>query len=303
MKVLKFLKYILFTWLALTLLIGIVVVIKYNLDLNSYIDQEEISVEIDRKESLGKETEVYVVGTLHFENNSVKRDDFFRYISSISPNIILYETANINRVLNRTNFFNQLNIVLKGKNKIESFIVHRYLKYHPETKVFGYEWKDRDEFHFKHSYASTSSEMIGSLIQLYNQNQLNEAEVKILKEYLTLNNSLNKISSSGSVDEINSLETDSIAFHRQNYMYNFLPTIIKEKNELEKYHSFADVHMGYWDKRNQEMVSNIIEHIKLHPNKRLLILTGFFHRYYLIDELKKQEKKLNFKLKFKNKDA
>ena len=55
--------------------------------------------------------------------------------------------------------------------------------------------------------------------------------------------------------------------------------------------------MEYWDIRNKAMTANILKQIKRHPNKRIVVLTGNTHRYYLIDELKKYEKEFNFSVK------
>ena len=55
--------------------------------------------------------------------------------------------------------------------------------------------------------------------------------------------------------------------------------------------------MEYWDVRNKAMTANILNQIKLNPNKRIVVFTGYSHRYYLIDELKKYEKEFNFSVK------
>jgi hypothetical protein len=45
------------------------------------------------------------------------------------------------------------------------------------------------------------------------------------------------------------------------------------------------------------MVNNIVNQIKNNPNKRIVVLTGYTHRYYLIDELKKLEEEYDFSVK------
>ena len=49
------------------------------------------------------------------------------------------------------------------------------------------------------------------------------------------------------------------------------------------------------------MAQNILKQIKLNPNKKIVVLNGFYHRYYLIDELKKYEADYGFTLKFLDK--
>lgn len=295
----KYIKYIIITFLVLFLLINIGVIIKYNLDLNTYINHKEPERSISNRDSSSHATEVYVVGSVHFETDNFKRDDLYVYLDSISPDIILYEGGknSVNRMMNRTDFFMQIMYTFSKKNNVESYVTLKYVNDHPQTKVLPYEWEERDSYHFKHDYRSRSAEMIGSLIKLYRQNLTSSSESSIIEEFDALNKELNKIGSYGTVQEINNQNTDSIARNRQLYMYVYLPEIIKQRKELEEYEDFLPIHTQYWDIRNKAMASNILKQIKLNPNKRIVVLNGFYHRYYLIEELKKQEAELNFSIK------
>ena len=44
------------------------------------------------------------------------------------------------------------------------------------------------------------------------------------------------------------------------------------------------------------MVSNIIKYCNNYKNKKIIVLTGFYHKYYLTQELKKKEKEFDFVL-------
>ena len=68
------------------------------------------------------------------------------------------------------------------------------------------------------------------------------------------------------------------------YVYKEIPEIAKERNELAAFKDFIPIHMEYWDKRNKAMAANIINQIKLNPNKKIAVLTGYSHRYYLIEK-------------------
>ena len=72
---------------------------------------------------------------------------------------------------------------------------------------------------------------------------------------------------------------------------------MKERKEIEEYKDYLPRHIEYWDLRNKAMTANILNQIILNPNKRIVVLTGYSHRYYLIDELKKYEDELNFSVK------
>ena len=97
--------------------------------------------------------------------------------------------------------------------------------------------------------------------------------------------------------DFNNPIADSIIGVRQEYAYHKIPQILNTKELSDDLEKFLPAHMSYWDIRNMAMVKNIVNHIKNNPNKRIVVLTGYYHRYYLIDELKKLEKEFNFSVR------
>ena len=181
----KILKYFLIAWISLTIIICVGAIIKYNLDLNTYINQEELSLQSQKNTSLITGTEVYVVGSMHFETNNFKRDDLYAYINKVSPSIILYESDSqtVNRMVNRTDFWRQLTGSFNKKNPVEKFLALRYLKNHPESEVLGYEWEERDLFHSKHNYRKNMGKLIGTAIKLKKENLLSNEESEIMNDF------------------------------------------------------------------------------------------------------------------------
>jgi erythromycin esterase-like protein len=47
---------------------------------------------------------------------------------------------------------------------------------------------------------------------------------------------------------------------------------------------------GFWNLRNQTMAQNIYNTAAKYPNKKIVVLTGFLHRYYLLKELNRLNK-------------
>ena len=294
----KILKYFLIAYVSITVIICLGAIIKYNLELNAYINQDEPDVQA-QKHSIKNGTEVYIVGTMHFETNNIKRDDFYTYISKVSPSIILYENnaQTVNRLVKRTDFLNQMMSSFNKGNKVESFVTHRYLKHHPECKVLSYDWEERDQFHFKHNYRKNMGKLIGMALELNREKALSSQESNIMRDYNEISQKLNNLGNSKTVYDFNNPIADSILRVRQEYAYNKIPTFLKTKELSDDLKKFLPVHMSYWDIRNMEMVKNIASHIKNNPNERIVVLTGYYHRYYLIDELKKLEEELHFSVK------
>ncbi|MCS5491795.1 hypothetical protein [Algoriphagus limi] len=298
-KFFKYLKYTFIAWISITIIFCLGGIIKYNLDLNTYISQE-VSIRQTQKNSIENNgTEVYVVGSMHFETNNFKRDDLYSYINKVSPSIILYESdkQTVNRMVNRTDFLNQLMSSFQKGNKVESFVALRYLEHNPEAKVVGYEWEDRDRFHFKHNYRKNMDKLLGMAHKLNREKVLSNEESKVMNEYQEVTKKYLNLGNSKTPYDFNNPIADSIIRVRQEYAYHKIPKILKSKELSDDLKEFLPVHMSYWDTRNMAMVDNIVNQIKNNTNERIVILTGYTHRYYLINELKKLEEVYDFSVK------
>ena len=299
MKKIKFkknLKYIFIAWLSLTIISFVGAIIKYNVELNAYINQDEPHMQTQKTNVIKNGTEVYVVGSMHFETNKFKRDNLYTYINKVSPSIILYESdkQTVNRMVNRTDFFNQFMNAFQNGKRIENFVALRYLKNHPEAKVLGYEWEERDRFHYKHNYRKNMGKLIGMAPKFNREKALSNEESDAMSDYFTIYKKYINLGNSRTLYDFNNPIADSIIKIRQEFVYDKIPQILKTKELSDELREFLPVHMSYWDTRNMAMVNNILNQIKNNPNKRIAILTGYSHRYYLIDELKKLEKEFNF---------
>ena len=87
---------------------------------------------------------------------------------------------------------------------------------------------------------------------------------------------------------LNSAAADSLTQRRQNSQYHQLKTIVDEDEKLREFRAFYEVNERYWAIRNRTMVRNIACYVALYPGRRLVVLCGFNHRYYLRRELRAQ---------------
>ncbi|WP_431157818.1 hypothetical protein [Winogradskyella poriferorum] len=297
-KLKRIIKYSVVAWASLTTITCLAAIIKYNLDLNAYIEQSEPISQTKIKTSPDG-TEVYVVGSMHFETNNFKRDDLYNYMSKVSPSIILFESdkQTVKRMVKRTDFLNQMMSSFKKGNKVESFVALKYLKHHPEAKVIGFEWEERDLFHLKYNYKNNMSNLVGTALKLNKEKALSKEESLIMDNYHKVSKKYLNLGNSKTPYDFNNRIADSIIKIRQAYVYDKIPQILKTKDLTEELREFLPVHMSYWDTRNMAMVNNIIKQIKNNPNQRIVVLTGYSHRYYLIDELKKLQEEYHFSVR------
>lgn len=247
-------------------------------------------------------TEVYVLGVLHKCTNKVTYNDLYNILETIKPNIILFERDSLC-------FDNKMNLKPKWwrvvlppfldkyqQSNLEEITVRKYLYHNEFASVKPYEWSLRDKFHKENQILTKPNEIFQKLAELLEANKLPNEQKQILETCYALMTELNKYGDS-TLYEINTIAQDSIASSTQNYQYHKIKTIIDSNENFEEYRDFYKINEAYWDIRNKAMAANIETYIKLFPKSRIVVLNGYYHRYYLRQELVNKQQQLNFKLK------
>lgn len=92
----------------------------------------------------------------------------------------------------------------------------------------------------------------------------------------------------------NTFENDAV-MERAFYLdYELIPSMILANDSLRENHEFARKFRSYWPTRNKYMAQNICEAIRLNSKKKIVVLTGYGHRYILHQLLKKETDSLDF---------
>ena len=188
-----------------TVLLGVV---KYNIQLNSFIDDGKFETLENKNIDKQNKTEVYILGTVHFETEKLKRHHFYNRIDSISPNIILYEgiEGKVKRMVKRTDYIAQFMNAFKKSKKIESAVVLKYISKNPNCKVSPYEWVNRDKYHRKYSLRKKSKKMINAVLKLYTNKLLNKEETAVIDSFLVINKVLVTIDNNATINAINTIK-------------------------------------------------------------------------------------------------
>ena len=99
----------------------------------------------------------------------------------------------------------------------------------------------------------------------------------------------------------NNSKTDSIAQDRQLFMYDKFLKIInnnsifnntysikKDRDSISYYDGYKRA-AEFWELRNKTMAKNILHFVNEYKGKKIVVLNGFFHRYYLHSILKPKQ--------------
>ena len=245
-------------------------------------------------------TEVIVLGTVHFPTPTFNADSLYDTLETLRPDLILFEidSARLAQVLEPPPLAQRLGRALGWEaTPNEAAAVAKYQHQHPAALVRPYEWGRRDQFHRQHGILSTPGLVFSKLKTLREAGQLTPRQQRVLATYDSLTARLNALGSTQPLAALNSAAADSLAQRRQNSQYHQLKTIVDENEGLREFRAFYEVNERYWDIRNRAMARNIARYVALYPGRRLVVLCGFNHRYYLRRELLKQEAELHFRLR------
>lgn len=243
--------------------------------------------------------ELIVIGTVHFPTKQINKDTIYSVLENLKPDIILMESdmTNFNSDYTFKNMYdeNEWNAIVK------------YKKSHENTLFRPMEFEGRNDYRIQNGIQNP--EVVLTKINLLNSlNILPEKHKKIWNRFVELSISLNELDNS-SLKELNTPPSDNLVKERQFYQYQKLKEIVDGNAEFSKLKiettakasvSLQELYKRYCyfeELRNRTIVDNILKWQNKYPKKKIVMLIGFYHRYFLINELKWQQEKYGFELK------
>ncbi|UII34550.1 hypothetical protein LVD17_12100 [Fulvivirga ulvae] len=248
-----------------------------------------------------KPTEIIVIGTLHQPEPNFNPDILFGILEDVKPDLILRE-------LDSSAFTPDFKYINVDLNSNETQASAMYVEKYPDTQLRPYEFEGRNEYRINIGSRPTDGLTTKLLDSLNKVNLLSTDEAAIVNKYQALIEPLIVLASK-SPENFNNPATDSICAKRQYYQYQMLRQVTDKRDEFATtFHTKPDgqdisYRDGYrlagdfWDLRNQTMAKNIMAVSKQNQGKRIVVLCGFMHRYYILSELKRLGKDKNIVLK------
>lgn len=247
-----------------------------------------------------KTTEIIVIGNLHKPAPNYNPEILFNILENIKPDFILHEVD--------SSFFTSDFKFNKPYNENEGLASKMYIKKYPATQLRPYEFEGRNEYRRNKGMRPTDRLTLRLLDSLNKAGNLTTTQAEIFNTYQALIEPL-KVRAGKEPKYFNNPQTDSICEQRQYYQYQMVPKITNVRSEFSNrflikpdgnkisYRDGYQLWANFWDTRNQTMSKNILKIANLNKGKRIVVLTGFMHRYYLLKELKRLTKGKNIVLK------
>lgn len=240
--------------------------------------------------SFGQKTVITIIGNIHQAVPNYNADTLLTLLNKVKPDILLHE--------NDSSFFTKDFSFKDASTENEGMASEKYISKNPQTQMRPFDFEGRNEYRKITGIKPTESLAVELLDSLYESNLLSEKQRKVYKKYVNLLKPLQKAACGRPID-FNNSKNDKICEERQYYQYTKLLNIMRVRPEFSNH--FYTMPNGktisyekgfqraaeFWDLRNQTMAKNILKIAREYSGKKLVVLTGFMHRYYIIRELRK----------------
>ncbi|WP_223653636.1 hypothetical protein [Hymenobacter psoromatis] len=243
-------------------------------------------------------TQLIVLGTTHEPHANLNPDSLYAALEIIKPDVILFErdSACLPQLRRPPGLVQALLVALGGPApENESQAIQKYLRWHPATACQPFEWNRRNVYHRQYGLLTKPDEVFRQLRHLQAAQQLAPWQLRVLTAYDSLSARLNT-QAQLPLALLNTTAADSLAARRQYAQYQLIGKIVATHPALAEFRAFYRINKAYWTIRNRAMARNIAAWLARYPRKRLVVLTGFNHRYYLLRELCPRQQALKLTL-------
>lgn len=250
--------------------------------------------------SAAQNSELIIIGNVHRPMPGYNADSLYMILEQLSPDIILLELDSSN--------FTADNRFKESSPENEQVATTKYVARHPSTAIGPFEFEGRNNYRRIKGIKQSEEPAMKLLDSLFASGRLNREQSGIITAFRELTEALNAFGYK-TARHFNNAHTDSIAAIRQYAQHHQVRKVINQRKEFkaqfvatstgeqitlcEGYNRFCD----FWDLRNKTMAKNINSVVKRNPGKKIVVLTGYYHRYYLIAELQKAGNRGSFLLK------
>ena len=256
-----------------------------------------------------KQTEILIIGVNHSRTKKINYNKLYQLLENNKPDLILWEQSEdfISVFGIRTGY--RLKLISPGT---EQLALQAFNKKNKLIPILGFDTSfssreidinesisrkhySKEERIAKKNYVEESIRINDTFFtKLYQSKLINEDSLKY-RAYVDLHNNYIDDVFNKSLEEINlpviyyksmkleEMESNVIIPLARKYMIDSIT--------LNEY--ISDLNFG--KARNRYMVQKVLDIASSHKGKRIIVLTGLSHKYFLIDELNKQTK-INLKL-------
>ncbi len=225
----------------------------------------------------GDETELIVIGTMHSDGPQFTTDHLHRILTELKPDVILFERDA--SMLTEDNWFPAIE-----KPELEERAVTR-LRDHHSFELRPYDLDGRRQFKIDHEFKQNNKALGEAIDGLYQSGKLSAINVLKVDTIAAITRALLELGKEPAY-VFNAPSSSALVLLRKETLYEHYTEIIASTPELAPFAEHWERVKTFWVKRNKAMVANIAAHTETYAGKRLVVLSGFSHKYFLMDGLR-----------------
>lgn len=233
--------------------------------------------------------EIVVIGTVHNPTPKFQEETLVRTLNRVKPDLILLELD--------PSFFDGGSALMEKYQRIslESSAAITYAKT-ATVAIRPYDIEGRNKFYQDNDYFSREVKLNQEISRLHATGQLSP-EARLLFDSLLVFSAKRDACGADTPEAFNSAACDRAVERKQHYAFKGFERIIELTPALAGMNPFWTLANDFWLRRNAGMVTNILKYSRELWPTRVVVLAGFEHRYYLMNELAAQAAKEGFVLK------
>lgn len=248
-----------------------------------------------------QKTQVAILGTVHQKTANFDENTVYNILSKFKPDFILLEADS-------SSFTKEFDLI-KVYPTNEFIGANKYKQRNPRVELRPFEFENKKSYR-EDTLGITSGigVVFNEIIRLKDLDSLNVSQKAKWIQFEELSKLTDSISQSSSKSLNNSI-TQNIVRERQFYQYYKMGEIVNSERQFLDLKTDSKNNQGkitlreYYKRysnfellRNYQISQNILGIIKQNPNKKIIVLVGYFHKPAILDILKWEQRKLGYEI-------
>ncbi|MYY25943.1 hypothetical protein [Elizabethkingia anophelis] len=239
-----------------------------------------------------KKSQLIILGTIHSGAENINTNSVYKILSDFKPDIILLEAE--------SNIFEKENVLksdFDGINSNEFQATLKYQKENPGVQIKPAELEGRNNYRKELGIYSEAGFVFNKIEELDKKGELklSDQEKKHLLQFDSYWEAVDNIAKQD-LKTVNSKQSDAIVDSLMQYQYIRTRAIVNNHNEFTKFRLLSSksktdmiTYKEYFNNwahfegslRNEGIAKNVIRYYKENPGKKIILLTGFKHRFFI----------------------
>lgn len=223
-------------------------------------------------------TEVIIIGTIHSGNDSFNHKTLYQQLVRLQPDIILEE---YDKPYKRVFGLQPATFLKIAKPPIEQLALQKYSRKYKQVNILPYD----TAFLSRRQYVKNLTKTTEAIYNGLNMAVMSDDDSLQFAEYATRHNDFYTFLETASLYRINQPDVSNNIEHLADMQLQvLLPLAKKYIADSTLVNNYA-ADLLFWNNRNDYMAQQIKHYIQLYPGRKLVVLTGLKHKYFLQKKL------------------